>query len=43
MESEIIKEIEMILELPLHEKQKTYFQDLLKAAKPVKIVRAVMY
>lgn len=40
MESEIIKEIEMILELPLHEKQKTYFQDLLKAAKPVKIVRA---
>lgn len=43
MESEIIKEIEMILELPLHEKQKTYFQDLLKAAKPVKIVRAAKW
>lgn len=40
MESEIIKEIEMMLELPLHEKQKEYFQDLLKAAKPVQVVRA---
>lgn len=40
MESEIIKEIEMMLELPLHEKQKEYLQDLLKAAKPVKVVRA---
>lgn len=40
MESEIIKEIEMMLELPLHDKQKEYFQDLLKAAKPVEVVRA---
>ena len=40
MESEIIKEIEMMLELPLHEKQKEYLQGLLKAAKPVKVVRA---
>lgn len=30
----------MMLELPLHERQKTYFQDLLNAAKPVKIVPA---
>lgn len=40
MESIIIKEIEMMLELPLHERQKAYFQDLLNAAKPVKIVPA---
>lgn len=43
MESIIIKEIEMMLELPMHERQKAYFQDLLNAAKPVKIVPAVMY
>lgn len=30
----------MMLELPLHERQKAYFQDLLNAAKPVKIVPA---
>ena len=40
MESIIIKEIEMMLELPLHERQKAYFQDLLNAAKPVTIVPA---
>lgn len=40
MESEIIKEIEMILELPLHDRQKIYYQELLKAAKSVKVVRA---
>lgn len=40
MESIIIKEIEMMLELPMHERQKAYFQDLLNAAKPVKIVPA---
>lgn len=40
MESEIIKEIEMMLELPLHDRQKKYYQDLLKAANPVKVVRA---
>ena len=40
MESIIIKEIEMMLELPLHERQKEYFQDLLNAAKPVTIVPA---
>ena len=40
MESEIIKEIEMILKLPLHDRQKIYYQELLKAAKPVKVVRA---
>ena len=28
MESIIIKEIEMMLELPLYERQKAYFQDL---------------
>ena len=39
MES-IIKEIEMMMELPLHERQKAYFQDLLNAAKPVTIVPA---
>lgn len=39
MES-IIKEIEMMLELPMHERQKAYFQDLLNAAKPVTIVPA---
>ena len=42
MESIIIKEIEMMLELPLHERQKAYFQDLLNAAKPVKIVPAAV-
>lgn len=40
MESEIIKEIEMMLELPLHDRQRKYFQCLLKSAKPVQIVRA---
>lgn len=40
MESIIIKEIEMMLELPLHERQKAYSQDLLNAAKPVTIVPA---
>lgn len=40
MESIIIKEIEMMLELPLHERQKAYFQDLLNDAKPVTIVPA---
>lgn len=30
----------MMVEFPLHEKQKEYFQDLLKAAKPVEVVRA---
>lgn len=40
MESEIIKEIKTFLQLPLHERQKSYFQDLLKAAKPVEVVRA---
>lgn len=40
MESIIIKEIEMMLELPSHERQKASFQDLLNAAKPVKIVPA---
>lgn len=40
MESIIIKEIEMMLEIPLHERQKAYFQDLLNAAKPVTIVPA---
>lgn len=40
MESIIIKEIEMMLELPLHDRQKIYYQELLKAAKPVKVVRA---
>lgn len=34
---------ELVLKLPLHERQKAYFQDLLNAAKPVKIVPAVMY
>lgn len=29
-----------MLELPLHERQKAYYQDLLKAAKPVQVVRA---
>lgn len=43
MESIIIKEIEMMLELPLHERQKAYFVDLFNAAKPVKIVPALMY
>lgn len=33
MESEIIKEIEMILELPLHEKQKNVFPRLIKSRK----------
>lgn len=33
----------MMLELPLHDKQKEYFQDLLKAAKPVEVVRAAVY
>ena len=40
MESIIIKEIEMMLELPMHERQKAYFVDLFNAAKPVKIVPA---
>lgn len=40
MESEIIKELEKMLELPFHERQKAYYQDLLKAAKPVQVVRA---
>lgn len=40
MESEIIKEIEMILKLPLNDRQKRYYQELLKSAKPVKIVLA---
>lgn len=40
MESIKIKEIEMMLELPLHDRQKIYYQELLKAAKPVKVVRA---
>ena len=40
MESIIIKKIEMMLELPMLERQKAYFQDLLNAAKPVKIVPA---
>ena len=40
MESIIIKKIEMMLELPLHERQKAYFVDLFNAAKPVKIVPA---
>lgn len=40
MESQIIKEIEMMLELPLHDRQRKYFQCLLKSAKPVQIVRA---
>lgn len=43
MESIIIKEIEMMLELPMHERQKSYFVDLFNAAKPVKIVPAAMY
>lgn len=43
MESIIIKKNEMMLELPLHERQKAYFQDLLNAAKPVKIVPRLMY
>lgn len=30
----------MMLELSLHDKQKKYFQDLLKSAKPVEVVRA---
>lgn len=36
MESIIIKEIEMMLELPLHERQKAYFQDLLNDAKTIR-------
>lgn len=40
MESIIIKEIEMMLELPMHERQKAYFVDLFNAAKPVEIVPA---
>lgn len=40
MESEIIQEIKSILGLPLHKKQKAYYEELLKVAKPVKIVRA---
>ena len=36
MESIIIKKIEMMLELPLHERQKAYFQDLLNAAKTIR-------
>lgn len=40
MESIIIKEIEMMLELPMHERQRAYFVDLFNAAKPVKIVPA---
>ena len=30
----------MMLELPMHERQKAYFVDLFNAAKPVKIVPA---
>ena len=41
IQSEIIKEIEAILKLPLNSKQKRYYQDLLKAAKPVNVVRAI--
>lgn len=41
MESEIIKELEMILKLPLNERQKRYYQELLRSAKPVEVVRAV--
>ena len=33
-------EIEMMLELPMHERQRAYFVDLFNAAKPVKIVPA---
>lgn len=40
MESIIIKEIEMMLQLPLNERQKAYFIDLFNAANPVKIVPA---
>lgn len=43
MESIIIKEIEMMLELPMHERQKAYFVDLFNAAKPVKLFRRLMY
>lgn len=40
MESEIIKDIQMWLKLPLSEKQRQYFTELLNAAKQVKIVPA---
>lgn len=41
MKSTIIQEIEAILELPLNSNQKRYYQDLLKAAKPVNVARAI--
>lgn len=40
MESEIIKEIKQILDLPLGKMQRKYYIDLFNALKPVKVVRA---
>ena len=39
-ESEIIKDIQMMLELPLNKNQKRYYRELLQNAKPVQIVSA---
>lgn len=40
MKNRIITEIESILQLPLQDRQKRYYQDLLKSSEPVEIVRA---
>lgn len=40
MESKIIQEIKMLMELPLNKKQKQYYVDLFNVSKPVKVIRA---